>query len=157
MFSLEREIDVPIIPTRVLYERAYEWLRTIDSVPAKVYDDQLHPIGHRSDWVRRSCNLRYLGKDYFTNYTLSLYLVPTGDGKCTVRLYRPLVSAYCGRRTILTVDDLPIVYGGYNKGMFGATRNKEVRIFICDEVNCSLFCRNWNIITFSPSINCRNH
>lgn len=133
MFSLEREISVPGIQKKDLQERAYTWLRTLGSAPASEYDLFTH-IGYRTDWIRRACNISFKGKDHQTEYTFTLSLISTEDGQLTVRLYRPTVSSFRGSITILSADDLPVFYGGYKNGMFGATQNKETRFFICDEV-----------------------
>lgn len=133
MFSMEREISVPGIQMKDLQERAYTCLRTLGSAPASEYDLFTH-IGYRTDWIRRECEISYQDKDYRTEYCFNLSIISAEDGHCTVRLYRPMVSSHRGRTTILSADDLPVFYGGYKKGMFGATRNKDVRIFICDEV-----------------------
>ena len=133
MFSLEREISIPGVQKEDLQERAFNWLRTLGSVPASEYD-VLTPLGYRTDWIRRVCSISYKGRDYQTEYCFTLSVISTEDGHCTVRLYRPLVSSYRGNTTILSADNLPVFYGGYTNGMFGATRNKGARIFICDEV-----------------------
>lgn len=135
MFSLEREISVPGILQKDLQERAYTWLRTFDSESTlgSKYDFLTH-IGYELIWIRRECGISYKGKGYRTEYRFTLSIISTEDGQFTVRLYCPLVSAYRGSTTILCVDELPVFYGGYKRGMFGATRNKEARIFICDEV-----------------------
>ena len=133
MFTLEREISIPGIQKEELQERAFSWLRTLGSVPASEYD-VLTPLGYRTDWIRREYNISYKGKDYQTEYCFTLSIISTEDGQCTVRLIRPMVSSHRGNTTILSADNLPVLYGGYTNGMFGATRNMEARTFICDEV-----------------------
>ena len=133
MFSLERGILVPGVQKEDLQERAFSWLRTLGSVPASEYDF-LTPLGYRTDWIRRECDISYNGKEYRTEYCFTLSIIAMEDGQCTVRLYRPMVSSHRGNTTILSADNLPVFYGGYTNGMFGASRNKEARIFVCDEV-----------------------
>jgi hypothetical protein len=133
MFSLEREISIPGVQKEDLQERAFSWLRTLGSVPASEYD-VLTPLGYRTDWIRRVCSISYKGRDYQTEYCFTLSIIATEDGQCTVRLYRPMVSSHRGNKTILSADNLPVFYGGYTDGMFGAARNKEARIYICDKV-----------------------
>jgi hypothetical protein len=134
MFSLEKEIEVPIIPIDKLLERVWTWLRTYTSVPATVYDNELNPIGRRADWVWRRCVISFKGRDYPTEYNFSLSIIPTEDGHCRICLFRPLVSSHRGNTPILSLDDLPVFYVGYSKGMFRLSRNREARFAICDEV-----------------------
>ena len=133
MFSLEKELDFTGIPKKTLQERSHAWFRTLGLVPSSEYD-LLTFIGYRADWVKRNCNLQFKGKDYRTEYNFSISVISHADGHCTFRLYRPLISSYRGDTTILRMDNIPVFYGGYNKGMFGAFRNKEARIAICNEV-----------------------
>lgn len=136
MFTLERNFEASGTTKEVLRERAWNWFRTMEMFPGHEFDfkKSLHEIGWREDWIRRRCNLNIKGKDYLTEYSFSLSITSEEDGRFSVRLYRPLVSAYRGNTTILSVDDLPVFYGAYREGMFGTSRNKEARIAVCDAV-----------------------
>lgn len=137
MFSLEKELDFPGFSKKDIQERSYAWLRTLVIAPVSE-SDILTFIGYRADWVHRYCTLQYNGKDFRTEYSFSVSVITREDGRCTFRLYNPLVSSYRGRITILSEDGLPVTYDGYLKGMFGAVRNQDARIAICNEVKLLL-------------------
>lgn len=135
MFTIERNYYLASTPKDVVAERAKKWQRETSKDFSNSHEWFLY-----DNYEARPCMFYFTsvplmanGKYYSVDYNFLIVVYPQ-DNMYTVKLQRLEVSAYKGRRCVLSVQHIPIIEEEYNKGDYAFKRHHKEKVAVSQEM-----------------------